>query len=37
MGAEKAAELMKQFSGASWSTDFQIWEYQEDLSMSTDD
>jgi len=37
MGAEKAAELMEQFSGASWSTNFQIWEYQQDLSMSTDD
>jgi len=37
MGSEKAAELMKQFSGASQSTDFQIWEHQEDLSMSTGD
>jgi hypothetical protein len=37
MGAERAAELMKQFSGASQSTDFQIWEFQKDLSMSTDD
>jgi len=37
LGAEEASELMKQFSGASGSTDFQIWEHQEDLSMSSDD
>lgn len=37
MGPEAAAELGKQFSGASWSTDFQIWEHHEDLSMSKGD
>jgi hypothetical protein len=37
MGAEKAAELMKQFSSASRSTDFQIWKHVEELSMSSDD
>jgi hypothetical protein len=37
LGSEKASELMKQFSSASWSTDFQIWEHQENLSMSSGD
>jgi len=36
LGSEAAAELMKQFSSASGSTSYQIWEYHEDLSMSTD-
>jgi hypothetical protein len=37
LGAEKAAELMKQFASASVSTHFQIWKHQSELSMSTDD
>jgi len=37
MGSAAAAELGKQFSGASSSTEFQIWEHQEDLSMSKGD
>lgn len=34
---EAAAELLKMFSSASWSTDFQMWEHHEDLSMSSGD
>jgi len=37
MGSEAAAKLGKQFSEASWSTEFQIWEQQDDLSMSKSD
>jgi len=35
LGAEQAAELLQQFSGASWSTDYQIWEFQSDLSITS--
>lgn len=37
MGAEKASELLKQFASSASSTDFQVWEYHEELSMSPDD
>ena len=38
MGSEEAAaSLMKQFEGSVWSSEFQIWEHQEDFSMSDDD
>jgi hypothetical protein len=37
MGAEAAAELLQQFSASTWGSDFQIWEYQEKYSMSSDD
>ena len=33
MGDDAAAELLKQFSNASWTTNFQIWEHVEELSM----
>jgi hypothetical protein len=37
MGADKASELMKQFSGATEGSTFQIWKHQPDLSMSSED
>jgi len=37
MGSAAAADLGKQFSAASWSSEFQIWEHQQDLSMSKGD
>lgn len=37
LGSEEAAKLVQQFASASWSSEFQIWEFQEDLSMSADD
>jgi hypothetical protein len=37
MGADEAAEMMEEFSASSWSTNFQIWEFQKSLSMSSDD
>jgi hypothetical protein len=37
MGADEAAEMMEEFAGNASSTNFQIWEHQKDLSMSSDD
>ena len=34
---EAAAELMADFSESAWSSEFQIWEHDEDVSMSTGD
>jgi hypothetical protein len=35
MGSDEAvAELMQQFTGATWSSNFQIWEHQAEASMS---
>ena len=35
--AEAAAELMSQFSGAVWSSDYQVWAHRDDLSMKSGD
>jgi hypothetical protein len=38
LGSEEAAtDLMKQFSGSTWGSDYQIWAHKTDLSMSGDD
>ena len=37
LGEESAAELVNEFAETAWSTDFQIWAYQADLSMSKED
>ena len=37
LGDEAAKELMKQFSGATNGSNYQIWEHQEKYSMSSDD
>lgn len=37
LGEEEASELVSEFAETAYSTDFQIWEYHEDLSMSDDD
>jgi hypothetical protein len=37
MGEDAASGLLKQFSEASWSTNFQIWEHAEKLSMDDSD
>ena len=36
MGDDAASALLKQFSGATWGSSFQIWEHQEKYSMSSD-
>lgn len=33
--AEAAAELMSHFSGAIWSSDYQVWVHRDDLSMTS--
>jgi len=35
--AEAAADLMKQFSGSTWGSDYQIWVHETELSMSAED
>jgi hypothetical protein len=37
LGSEKAAELMKQFSGSTWGSDYQIWVHETELSMREED
>jgi hypothetical protein len=37
MGADAAAALLKQFSSATWSSNYQIWQHQEKYSMSSGD
>jgi len=37
MGTDQAAELLNRFATSASSTDFQIWEYREELSMSAND
>lgn len=34
---EAASELMKQFAGASWGSDYQVWVYEPKLSMKKED
>jgi len=34
---EAASELMKQFAGASWGSDYQVWVYEPKLSMKNED
>ena len=36
MGDEAASGLLKQFSNATWGSDFQIWKHQKKYSMSSD-
>jgi hypothetical protein len=35
--AEAAASLMKQFSAATWGSDYQVWVHREELSMKSGD